>query len=97
MGQEKQFENTVKKWLKSKNIWYVKYFGNGYSTAGIPDLLCCVNGHFVAIEIKAENGVVSELQNHTLREIHHSRGIPIVLRPSGFESFKRRIEEILNN
>ena len=31
----------------------VKYHGSAYSEAGVSDLLCCLDGVFVAVEVKA--------------------------------------------
>ncbi len=97
MAQEKKFENRVKKYLRDKNIYYFKYFGNAYSTAGILDLTLCVNGKFVAVELKSENGKTSPLQNYNISKIQESGGIAIVLAPSGFEEFKRIIEGLLHD
>lgn len=97
MAEEKQFENKVKRWLKSKNIYHFKYFGNAFSTAGVPDLCLCVNGKFVAVELKAEKGKTSPLQDAHIEAIHNSGGIAIVLRPSGFDNFKKIIEVMLND
>lgn len=97
MAEEKTFENKVKRYLKSKGVYHFKYFGNAYSTAGILDLTLCVNGHFVAVELKAEKGKLSPLQEYNIKEIEKSGGIAIVLRPSGFESFKKLIEELLSD
>lgn len=36
MGEEKNFENRIKLWLKSKGIWYVKFWGGLYTRSGIP-------------------------------------------------------------
>lgn len=96
MAEEKQFENKVKRYLKSKNIYYFKYFGNAYSTPGILDLTLCVNGRFVAVELKSEKGKVSVLQEYNIKEIKRCGGIAIVLRPSEFEEFKILIESLLN-
>ena len=95
MAEEKQFENKLKLYLKSKNIWYVKYFANSFTAVGIPDVLACVNGNFLAIELKAEKGKVSPLQEYNIKEIQHCGGKAIVLRPSGFDDFKKLIEELL--
>lgn len=95
--REKQFENKVKQYLKSKGIWYVKYFANSFTPIGIPDLLAVANGKFLAIELKAEKGKTSPLQEYNLTKIRHCGGIAIVLKPSGFEKFKKMIEEILND
>lgn len=54
MAQEKTFENKIKKYLKGKGAYYVKYHGNAYSTNGTPDILACVNGYFLGIEVKAQ-------------------------------------------
>nr|DAS26824.1 MAG TPA: Nuclease [Caudoviricetes sp.] len=97
MAEEKNFENKVKKWLKAKGIYYFKYFGNAYSTAGILDLTLCVNGKFVGVELKAEKGKTSSLQDYNIKKIQESGGIAIVLRPSGFEDFKKIIEDLLND
>ena len=95
MAEEKQFENKLKKYLKSKGIWHVKYFANSFTPVGIPDVLAVVNGKFVAIELKAEKGKTSPLQDYNIKEIQRCGGIAIVLRPSGFDEFKKLIEELL--
>ena len=93
--REKTFENQVKNYLKSKGIWHVKYFANSFTPVGIPDILAVVNGRFVAIELKAEKGRTTLIQEHNIREIKKSGGIAVVLRPSGFEEFKTMIEVLL--
>ena len=70
MAAEKRFEQKIKNFLKSQNCYYVKYFGCGFSRAGVPDILACVNGYFLAIEVKAERGRVSELQRINIERIN---------------------------
>lgn len=91
VAQEKNFENKVKKFLDEQGAWYVKFFANAYTRSGIPDLLCCVNGYFVAIEVKAQNGHATALQVHHCTEIRISGGFAFILYPSGFEEFKQFI------
>ena len=69
---EKVFENKIKKLLKEKQAYYVKFFGCGITTAGTPDILACVNGHFIGIECKADNGRLSEMQRLKLKAIQNS-------------------------
>ena len=38
MAEEKNFENRVKQWLRSKGCYVVKYYGCGGTRAGVPDL-----------------------------------------------------------
>lgn len=59
--------------------------------SGIPDLLCCVNGYFVAIEVKASKGKASELQLWNIQKIKEAGGIALVLYPKYFEDFKKLI------
>lgn len=88
IAQEKTFENKVKKFLDSQGAWYVKFFANSYTKSGIPDILACVNGYFVGVEVKAPNGVPSELQKYNVQKIRESNGFAVILYPSGFAEFK---------
>ena len=92
--REKPFELKIRKYLESRGHWVVKYFANGFTKSGIPDLLACVNGRFVAIEVKGDGGYVSPLQEFTLNQIIKSRGVAMVVRPHDFETFCKSIEEI---
>lgn len=89
MAAEKQFENKVKTFLEEQGAWFIKYWaGSKFTKDGIPDILACVNGYFVGIEIKAPSGRASPLQLHTIKEIRKSGGFAFVLYPSAFEEFK---------
>lgn len=95
MASEKAFENKIKAYLKSQNIWHVKFFANRMTKVGVPDILACVNGRFVAIEVKAANGKPSEIQLWNIRKIKESSGIAMVLYPDQFDIFKDLIQDIL--
>ena len=92
MAREKQFENKIKKFLKEQNCYYIKYWGGGqFTKSGVPDLLICCNGYFVAVEVKAENGKPSELQLYNIDEIKKAGGFAMILYPNQFEEFKKLI------
>ena len=96
MAAEKNFENRVKKFLKEQGCWFVKYWGGGqFTKAGVPDLLVCCNGHFLAVELKAPNGKPSPLQLHTIEEIEKAGGTALVLFPKDFENFKEFIKKLV--
>ncbi len=97
MGAEKAYENKIKKYLKSKNCYCVKYFGCMYSTSGTPDLLCCINGYFVAIEVKADDGVPSDLQEQKIKDIRKAGGFAYVAYPSGWDKLKDIIDGLLED
>ena len=89
MGPEKTFETKIKNFIESERGWQVKFFANSYTKNGIPDILACVNGHFIGIEVKAENGKPSPLQIYHCEEIRKAGGFAFILYPSGFEDFKQ--------
>ncbi|RKD25230.1 VRR-NUC domain-containing protein [Caminicella sporogenes DSM 14501] len=92
---EKQFQGKVIKFLKSQpNTWFFKVFGGGYQRAGIPDLICCINGVFIAIELKGDNGKPTEIQKMNIRNINAAGGIGVILYPEGFKKFKKLIKEV---
>lgn len=95
MAQEKNFENKTKDFLNSQGCYFIKYWGGGqFTKSGIPDIICCCNGHFVGIEVKAPNGKPSPLQIHNLRQIDKSGGLAILLYPKEFDIFKKLIDAI---
>lgn len=96
MAEEKRFENKIKAYLKEHNCYHVKYFANSYTPVGIPDILACVNGYFVAIEVKASKGRSTDLQRYNRTKIRESGGISIILYPEQFEDFKLLIQDLLN-
>lgn len=72
----------------------MKFFANAYTKKGIPDILACVNGYFLAIEVKAPNGRPSELQKYHIGKITESNGCAVVLYPKDFNFFEKIIESL---
>ena len=98
MAAEKIFENKVKAFLKKEGAWFLKYWaGSEFTKAGIPDILACVNGIFMGIEIKAPTGKPSKLQLYTIDEIKLAGGVALVLYPKDFDKFKTLVRTIKRN
>lgn len=95
MAEEKNFENKIKKFLSAIGAWYVKYHGNAFSANGTPDLLCCINGLFMAIEVKSTHGKPSKLQLYKIDEINKAGGVAFVLYPKNFETFKKTCKAVI--
>lgn len=66
---EKNVENKIKRWLQSKNIYYFKVHGSSFMQPGIPDIIACVNGCFVGIEVKN----VGKLKNQSEQQKIHEK------------------------
>lgn len=95
MALEKIYENKIKRYLKDHNCYVVKYFGCNYSTSGTPDLLACINGYMVAIEVKAPDGKPSELQLEKIKEVRKAGGFAYAAYPSGWLKLKAIIDGLL--
>lgn len=95
MASEKSFENKIKRYLKERSAYRVKYHGNYYSENGTPDILACVNGYFLAIEVKAQNGTPSALQLVKIDDIRKAGGFAYVVYPSGWNRLKDIIDGLL--
>lgn len=78
--KEKQIENAIKKYLASKEIYFVKHHATKFSKVGVPDILACWQGKFVGIEVKTPSGRLTPLQLHNLDHIRQNGGISIVAR-----------------
>lgn len=95
--EEKRFENKIKKYIEELGGYQVKQFGCAYTKAGTPDLLCCINGYFVAIEVKAQNGKPSPLQLKNLRDIDDANGLAILAYPDKWQELKALLEALADN
>jgi hypothetical protein len=81
MTPEGRVKNDVKKVLKGRGIWYFMPMQNGFGVVGIPDFICCWNGHFLAIETKApgKRGETTANQDRKLQEIQDHDGYALVV------------------
>lgn len=59
---------------KKKVVVRVKH-GDAYAVAGDPDLYGCIYGHFFAFEIKNEDGTLTNIQIHRLKELSEANAL----------------------
>lgn len=81
MTPEGRVKAQVKAHLKARGVWYFMPVSNGMGAHGVPDLLCCANGRFVALEIKApgKRGNTSPLQKMQIEAINQAGGLALVV------------------
>lgn len=78
---EKDIVKAIMKYLRTvPGCFAWKEHGGMYGTAGIPDIIACVDGRFYAFEVKTETGQTTALQEATIRKIHKAGGIAVVVR-----------------
>lgn len=80
MLPEKKIQNKIRRFLVSQGAYHFKHFGCMFSRAGVPDIIACLKGLFVAIEVKSEKGKLSELQEINIQQIREAGGIAMVAR-----------------
>lgn len=81
MTPEGKVKAAVKRWLTERGIWHFLPVSNGMGSMGIPDVICCWRGRFLAIECKAPGKRLNttELQDHQIARIHKAGGAAIVV------------------
>lgn len=77
MPAEATIQRAIIKALRERGI-YVFHALN--AEAGTPDLIACVDGRFIALEVKAPKGRVSAIQRHRMEQIQAAGGIAVVVR-----------------
>ena len=72
---EKDITAAILRYLKTvPGCFAWKEHGGMYGTAGIPDIICCLNGRFVAFEVKMETGKLTKLQESMITKIKAAKG-----------------------
>lgn len=81
---ETQLVEAIKKYLKTvPELFHWKEHGGQFGTAGIPDIIVCYRGRFLAFEVKTQRGKPSVLQTATIRQIMRAGGIATIVRSVG--------------
>jgi hypothetical protein len=72
---EKDIVKQIMRYLKTlPECFCWKQHGGQYGTAGLPDVILCYHGRFVAFEVKTPSGKLTKLQEITLNKINASKG-----------------------
>jgi predicted metal-dependent RNase len=79
--KESDIVKAIMKYLKTvPHCFAWKEHGGMYGTAGIPDIIACINGDFFGFEVKTESGKPTKLQEATIRKILAAGGTALVVR-----------------
>lgn len=72
---ERAIVDSIRRLLKTRGAWFIKT--TGVAVAGVPDLLCCYRGFFLAIEVKQPGKRPRPLQQHQLNQITAAHGLAL--------------------
>ena len=78
---EGKVKNAVKAYLKEIGAWHFLPVSNGMGRHGIPDIIVCWQGRFIAVECKApgKRSNTSALQDRELAGIAAAGGVAVVV------------------
>lgn len=77
---KKKFMEAAKGFEK---CWFVKI--QQATIVGTPDILMCIRGYFIGVELKSANGKISPLQKYNLDKIILAGGKALVVGPENLQ------------
>ena len=88
-------KDAVRKILNSMDVYHFMPPGVGFGRAGIPDIIGCMNGHFIAIECKAGKSKTTALQERELIAICNHGGFTFIAREDCLDELKQLLEKLI--
>ena len=79
MTPEAKVKKKVVDILKKHGAYYFFPATGGFGRSGVPDIVCCYNGLFLAIECKAGSNKPTVLQERELKKIQDAYGVAMVV------------------
>jgi Holliday junction resolvase len=95
MTPEAAIKASVVKLLKKYNVYYFFPATHGYGRSGVPDIICCMHGLFVAIECKAGKGKTTALQDRELKRINDARGVTFVINEDNQKTLEIFVKQMM--
>jgi len=90
---ESKVTKAIMTHLKKRGVWCFKVAGGPMQQRGVPDIICCANGAFVALEVKRPGlGRLTDLQALTIEHIRDAGGVAEVV--TSVEEAAAVIEEV---
>ena len=91
---EKKVKDKVVAILKQHGAYYFFPATYGMGRAGVPDIIICHRGLFVAVECKAGKGRTTALQERELAAIRKANGIAVVVNETNIDLVQRILTTI---
>jgi len=91
MTPEAKVKKKVIATLKDAGVYYFYPVMSGYGSSGIPDIIVCCSGKFLAIECKAGANKPTALQERNMQQIRDNGGVAIVVNEENLNA----VQEVL--
>jgi Holliday junction resolvase len=79
MTPEAKVKKKVVDAIKKNGAYYFFPATGGYGRSGVPDVVCCYRGMFVAIECKAGSNKPTALQEAEMYKIGQAQGFVLIV------------------
>lgn len=89
---EAKVKRVVKQTLDEMGIYHFSPFQAGMGRAGIPDIIACYDGKFVAFECKAGTNQPTALQEREMNEIRKAKGLAFVINEENMNQIKELLQ-----
>jgi Holliday junction resolvase len=76
--------------IKKNGAYYFFPATGGYGRSGVPDVVCCYRGYFVAIECKAGTNKPTPLQEAEMAKIREAQGFTLVVNENNIDDVQKR-------
>lgn len=78
--RESVLQKKCTSYLKKQNIYYINVHGDSWGSRGTPDILACINGKFVAFELKVGENELEPAQIIHRNKIKANNGLHFSIR-----------------
>jgi Holliday junction resolvase len=79
--------------LRAHSAYYFFPVMGGFGRAGVPDIVCCVRGAFLAIECKAGKNKPTALQEAEMQKIRDAGGSTLVINEDNIHQLQEWLHE----
>ena len=88
---EGKVKAAVRKMLDRHGVYHFMPPGMGLGRSGIPDIIGCYQGRFIAIECKAGKGKATALQERELLAICNAGGFTFIVNETCLDELEERL------
>ena len=91
---EKRVKEKIVKVLKEEGVYYFFPATHGFGRSGVPDIICCVNSYFLAIEVKAGTNKPTALQVREIEAIRRCNGVAVVANDENWDMVRELVHKM---
>lgn len=91
---EKIVKDKIVAVLKSEDVYYFFPATHGFGRSGVPDIVACVSGKFLAIECKAKGNKPTALQIKEIESIRRNGGVAVVADETNWDMVRGLVKSL---